>query len=184
MTAALTLVARPALRFQHEANVALHIEMWEKARLLDDVADALSQGDKVGCMDALLMDQHVAAGGLDETVDGAQQGSFSRAAAPEDGGGGSFFDRERNVIEQHTALRSRKGEVAKFDGCAHHPRMLCFFSVIAESLLAGHWELDNSPGQFFDLSMGYPRQTYSRASGRVCNLAARSVWPAFRAKTN
>ena len=37
---------------------------------------------------------------------------------------------------------------------------------------------------YFEPAVGYPCQIYSRASGSVCCFTARSVCPAFPAKTN
>jgi hypothetical protein len=65
------LFARPALNFEDNAHVALDREMWEKAGLLDDIADASAQGDQVGVDIWFAMHQHLAIGRLDHTVDGA-----------------------------------------------------------------------------------------------------------------
>src|ERR1035438_4812058 len=72
---------------------------------------------------------------LEHAVHRAQQGGFPRAAAAQDDGDGSFFERERNFVQQQAALRRLDGYVSELNSRAHAPRILCSVSVSGESAM-------------------------------------------------
>ena len=119
MAAAHAILPGTALRFQHETNIALDREVREKARLLNHVTHVTAQLDEVKGASALAVKQNLAARRQNHSIDRAEQRGFSRTAPTKDGGCSSFFDRERDRVEQQPALRSRKAKIAEFDGSAH-----------------------------------------------------------------
>jgi hypothetical protein len=93
--------------------------VWEEAGFLDDVSDAAAKRDEIDVARGLSVEEDVAAGGLNHPVDGAQERGFAGAAATKEDGGRSFFDGERDVVEQTAALGSYERNIAELDSGGH-----------------------------------------------------------------
>ncbi len=74
--------------------------MGEEAGLLDDVADAAAERERVPGGGGLAADADGAGGGHDERVHHAEEGGFAAAAAAEEGGDGAGGEREGDVLKQ------------------------------------------------------------------------------------
>jgi hypothetical protein len=119
VTATGTFCTRAILRFKDQGNVAFGAEVWEETGFLNDVSDAAAKRDEIDVARGLSVEEDVAAGGLNHPVDGAQERGFAGAAATKEDGGRSFFDGERDVVEQTAALGSYERNIAELDSGGH-----------------------------------------------------------------
>ncbi len=107
------------LGFEDEGDVALEGEVREEADLLNDVADGAAEADEIAVASTLAGEEDFAAGGLEEAIDGAEEGGFAGTAAAEDGGGGAFVEGEGDAVEEEVAVGETEGEVTEVDGRGH-----------------------------------------------------------------
>jgi hypothetical protein len=81
--AALTFLGRKPRQLQRHACVAFHAHVREEAGLLDDVADAAAELDRIGGAGGEAADANLSGGWHDEAVDHAEQRRLAAAAAAE-----------------------------------------------------------------------------------------------------
>src|SRR5271168_1692323 len=110
----------PALQLQHDANIALDLEMRKEAGFLHHVTDAAPQSDRVRFADRLPFYQHLAGGWIDHAVDRPQQGGLPATAATEDSCSRAGLDFERNMVQQHAALGLGERHIAELNSRIWH----------------------------------------------------------------
>ena len=117
---------RPPEQSRHGSDVVRDGLMREEPDLLDDVADAASQGGRLLAKHVLPIDEDGSAGRLDEPVDHLQRGRLARAAGADEDADLSGGDLERQLVDGQLSLVAL-GDVAELHRRAararHHWRI-------------------------------------------------------------
>ena len=93
-----------AHQLKREGDVALDGHVGKETGLLDAVADGAAKIDGVAKGVGDTLDADLAGGGLDERVDGSEEGGLAGAGAAEESGGGSLLELEGDVFQDGAGL--------------------------------------------------------------------------------
>src|SRR5438034_1238174 len=110
---------RPPHQLGYQSHVALHGEVGDQPRFLDDVAGAAPQLDGVPRLEPPPQDHDRAGVGLDQAVEGLERGRLARAAGAEQDQHTAVFDRQREAVEGHASARIALVDVDELDGDGH-----------------------------------------------------------------
>src|SRR6266487_617279 len=92
-----------ARNFGRDTNIFGNVHVWEETNLLDDVANAAAQQDRIFLEDVLAIDQDLPGSWFDETVDHAQQGCLARAGSAQKHADNAFLHTEADRIHGRLA---------------------------------------------------------------------------------
>ncbi len=106
----------PLFEMRDDGDISFHRVMREQARVLDNVADAAAQIDRVPIDCGAPFDHHFAACGLEQAIDQAQGRRFAGAATAEKHEGLSGLNLQAERFEDGLARRRGELHVAKFNG--------------------------------------------------------------------
>src|SRR3990170_6993749 len=138
--------------------------MREQADLLDHIADAAAQPDRVPLYRWLALDAHHAGSRVKQTIDQLHRRRFSRAAAAEQHQGLALIHFQAQGGEQCASVRQGEADAAKLDGglAVIHD---CFFSAAGGVPRASPWHLPKHPwGKILSQSPGQGRGSSRRVA--------------------
>src|ERR1019366_5406129 len=114
---------RPAFQLRNKPDVVGHGRAREKPALLDHIAYAPPQANRVPVCDGLAFEPHFATRGLDQPVYHLEQGGLPRAAPPQQRHRFALFDAQIDSVENLTAA-DLVSYTAKLDQDRHQVTLL------------------------------------------------------------
>src|SRR3990172_10483695 len=138
--------------------------MWEQADLLDYIANAAAQPDRVPLYRRFALDAHLAGSRVKQTIDQLHRRGLARATAAEQHQGLARIHCQAQGGEQCASVRQGEADAAKLDGglAVIHD---CFFSAAGGVPRASPWHLPKHPwGGILSQSPGQGRGSSRRVA--------------------